>query len=289
MTSHTPERIVDTACRIGENPLWHPAERRLYWVDIPAGRLYRFDPTAGSHELCLETIPTGGFTIQADGSLLLFQARGAIALWRGGAPAVIFPEIPEERDTRFNDVIADPGGRVFGGTMGMKGRNGRLYRLDPDRRLHVILDDVGIPNGMGISPDRRRFYFTDSALRRIFVFDYDPAAGILSNRRVWLETPPGEGAPDGLTVDVEGGVWSARWNGSALYRYSPEGRELLRIELPARKVSSLTFGGEALDELYITTAVDKGSRAEEGPGAGALFRVRPGVTGLPEFPSRIGL
>jgi D-xylono/L-arabinono-1,4-lactonase len=288
MAPPRPEIVADCECHTGENPLWHPEERRLYWTDIPRGRLFRYNPATGANKLCHAGPPLGGFTIQADGALLLFMARGAIAIWRGGALEEIVPEIPAERATRFNDVIADPAGRVFAGTMGTPQRKGRLYRLDPDRSLHVILEDTVIPNGMAFTPDHRQMYYTDSSMRRIFRFDYDSRTGDISNRKVWLETPPGRGAPDGMTVDTEGCVWSARWNDSALYRYSPEGEELLRIPFPARKVSSVTFGGERLDELYITTALTDGTRAEEGAGAGAVFRFRPGVAGLPECRSRIG-
>jgi sugar lactone lactonase YvrE len=142
---------------------------------------------------------------------------------------------------------------------------------------------------MGFTPDRRRMYLTDSHFRRIYLFDYDRRTGALANRRTWLGTPEDRGEPDGLTVDSEGCIWSARWNGSAVYRYSPEGQEAGRIELPARKVSSITFGGETCEDLYVTTALDGGTRAAEGSGAGALFRCRPGVRGVPEFFSKVGM
>jgi D-xylonolactonase len=284
-----PELIADYACQIGENPLWHPLERRLYWTDIPAGALYRYDPAAGTHEQCYQGAPVGGFTIQADGSLLLFMARGAIARWRQGRLETIIAEIPAEVDGRFNDVIADPLGRVYCGTLSTPpgARPGRLYRLDTDGALHQVADGVGISNGMGFTPDRRGLYYTDSLARRIDRFDYDPSSGALTDRRAWLHTPPGAGEPDGLTVDALGCVWSARWDDSALYRYAPDGTEIQRIVFPARKVSSVAFGGDDLQEMYVTTALAGGSKAEEGPGAGALFRLRPGVAGLPEYFSRV--
>ena len=112
-----PELIADYACHTGENPLWHPTEKRLYWTDIPKGRLFRYDPAAGTHEPCYEGEAVGGFTVQADGALLLFMARGAVKTWRDSAMATVIEEIPDERDNRFNDVIADPAGRVFCGVM----------------------------------------------------------------------------------------------------------------------------------------------------------------------------
>jgi sugar lactone lactonase YvrE len=153
----------------------------------------------------------------------------------------------------------------------------------------MILDGLGTPNGMGFSPDHKRMYFTDSHARRIYLFDYDEETGAVSRQRVWLETPSDQGVPDGLTVDAQGFIWSARWNGSALFRYAPDGSETERIEFPAKKVSSVTFGGDTYEDLYVTTALTSGTRSSEGAGAGALFRLRPGVRGLPEFSSRVGL
>lgn len=282
-----PELIADYHCHVGENPLWHPLEQRLYWTDITRGTLFRYDPATGKHEQCHSGAPIGGFTVQADGALLLFMARGAIAQWRDGHLNYILDEIPDERESRFNDVIADPVGRVFCGTMPTPDRPGRLYRLDPDGGLQVILEGIGVSNGMGFTLDRRRMYFTDSAARSIYLFDYDEQTGGLTNQRVWLHTPEGAGVPDGMTVDAQGYVWSARWDGSALYRYTPEGVLERRIEFPAKKVSSVAFGGDELSDLYVTTALTDSTKAEEGAGAGALFRLRLGMRGLPEFFSRI--
>jgi D-xylono/L-arabinono-1,4-lactonase len=286
----TPELVADTRCALGEGPLWHPAERRVYWSDITAGHLYRYSPETGQHERCFSGAQVGGFTVQADGSLLLFMERGAIARWdpASGELKTLVEEIPEVRDSRFNDVAADPAGRVFCGTMGMPNRTGRLYRLDADGSLHIVLGGVGISNGIGFTPDHRRMYYTDTALSRIDVFDYDEATGALSSRRTFAEVPEGDGLPDGLTVDAEGGVWSARWDGRCLVRYTPDGREERRISFPARKVSSAAFGGPDAADLYVTTAGGD-DRATEGQGAGALFRLRPGVRGLPDFPSRVRL
>ena len=284
-----PELIADCLCHTGENPLWHPIERRLYWTDIPQGRLFRFDPATGGWEECYHGEPVGGFTLQADGALLLFMARGAIARWQAGRLEYLRRETDGEQDSRFNDVIADPRGRVFCGTMQTPARKGRLYRLDVDGSLHTVLDGVGTPNGMGFAPDRRKMYVTDSSVRRIYLFDYDETMGALTNQRIWLETPEDQGKPDGLTVDSQGFVWSARWNGSAVRRYTPDGVEVERIEFPAKKVSSVSFGGDDYKDLFVTTALTSGTRSSEGAGAGALFRLRPGVRGVPEFHSKVGM
>ena len=284
-----PELVAFPPCDLGENPLWHPLEQRLYWTDITRSRLFRYDPATRKHEQCYEGEEVGGFTIQADGALLLFMLRGRIAIWRGGELEIVVNEIPADREGRFNDVIADPAGRVFCGTLSLPvgARPGRLYRLDTDGSLHVVQEGVIVSNGMGFTPDRRQMYYTDSAKLSIYRFDYDENTGALTNQRVWLQVQEGVGVPDGMTVDAEGYVWSARWDGGALYRYTPEGVEVLRIPFPARKVSSAAFGGPDLSDLYITTALSGGSREAEGPGAGGLFRLRPGVRGLPEFFSRV--
>jgi sugar lactone lactonase YvrE len=285
-----PELIADTDCQTGENPLWHPLEGRVYWVDIPAGRLFRYDPVSGQHEMCFQAREAiGGFTVQADGALLLFMARGAICIWREGRPLeTVVAEIAVEREGRFNDVIADPEGRVFCGTMPVGERLGRLYRLDPDGTLTMLLDGIGCSNGMGFTPDRRHMYYTDSPRHEIYVFDYDAATGALSNQRVFVRTPETGGFPDGLTVDAEGYVWSARWDGGCLVRYAPDGREVLSVKFPARKVSSVIFGGPDYRDIYVTTANQEG-REREGCGAGALFRLRLGIQGVPEFFSRVWL
>lgn len=278
----TPQCLADYACQTGEGPLWNPFDRRLYWVDIPAGRLFRYDPATGSHEQCLQTDPIGGFTVQADGALALFMARGAVRLWREEFVGTVLEEIPAETDSRFNDVIADPQGRVFCGTMATAERGGRLYRLDPDGTLTCLLEGLGCPNGMGFTLDRRQMYFTDSGPRRIYRFDYDEGSGALANQTVVVTVPEGEGVPDGMAVDARGNLWSARWDGGCLVEYSPGGEELRRVDFPARKVSSVTFGGDNYEDLYVTTAGgdDKGS---EGPGAGGLFGLSVGVAGRAEF------
>ncbi|MFO8007178.1 MAG: SMP-30/gluconolactonase/LRE family protein [Candidatus Brocadiia bacterium] len=283
-----PELIADYECVTGEGPLWHPDEQQLYWVDIPTGRMFRYCPATGLHEQCYEGRPIGGFTLQRDGALLLFMDRGTVATWRDGEVEVIIEEVPEERETRFNDVIADPEGRVFCGTMPTKDRLGRLYRLDPDGTLTVLLHDIGCSNGMGFTPDGSGMYYTDSGQREIYLFDYERPTGRLSNRRVFVRTPDDEGVPDGMAVDAEGCVWSARWDGGCVARYSPEGEEVGRIEFPARKVSCVTFGGEGYGDMYVTTAGGT-DKAANGPAAGALFRVDAGVAGVPEFRSRVGL
>ena len=163
-----PELIANYECVTGEGPLWHPQEQRVYWADIPKGKLFRYDPKTGQHELFFDSgAVIGGFTFQDDGSILLFMDRGAVKLLRDGKLETIIEEIPDERESRFNDVFADPEGRVFCGTMPTPTRQGRLYRLDPDRTLTLVLEGITCSNGMGLTLDRKQLYYTDSMVKKI--------------------------------------------------------------------------------------------------------------------------
>jgi D-xylonolactonase len=153
--------------------------------------------------------------------------------------------------------------------------------------MHKVIDDIGCSNGMGLTLDRKQLYYTDSEAHEIYLFDYDAGTGELSNRRIFVKHGREHGLPDGMTVDAQGYVWSAHWDGNCLIRYSPQGEEVSRIPFPARKVSSVTFGGDDYADIYVTTAGGD-NKPVEGQGAGALFRLRiPGVRGLPEYYSRV--
>ena len=285
-----PELIADYSCVTGEGPLWHPMESRVYWADIPEGRLFRYNPYTRAHEQIYDGREVGGYTIQSDGSLLLFMDRGSVAVFRDGDLDFVVEELPDELDNRFNDVIADPAGRVFCGTMpSPSGRPATLYRMDADGSITPVQENLGLCNGMGFTTDLKSMYFTDSLAHEIYIFDYDMESGEISNRRTFVRTPDDDGTvPDGMTVDAEDHVWSARWDGSALYRFAPDGTEVARIDFPAKKVSSVIFGGRDLTDMYVTTAGGN-DKPNEGPGAGALFRLNLGIRGKPEFLSRVGM
>lgn len=290
-----PELIADYQCHTGEGPLWHPSQRRLYWADIPTGRMFRYDPNSGKHEQFYDGDVVGGFTIQADGSLLLFMARGRVASWRDSELTDIIDELPGEEGNRFNDVIADPAGRVFCGTMPLEPHRGgemagTLYRLDTDGSVTTVLTGLGISNGMGFTPDLKGMYFTDTETRKIYLFDYDESTGQITNQRVLFETPEAAGfGPDGMTVDAEGYIWSAQYAGSALYRYSPDGVKESRVDFPtAKNTTSVIFAGDGYTDMYVTTGGGQ-DRTANGPEAGGLFRLKPGVAGRPEFLSKVCL
>ena len=278
--------LGDIRCELGENPLWHGAEKCLYWTDIPAGRIYRYDPNSGVVEKVFEGGVVGGFTIQADNTLLLFMEGGQIAQLKNGKINTLIEEIPDERTTRFNDVIADPRGRVFCGTMPTAERPGRLYRLDTDGKLNKLVEGIGCSNGLAFSPDCRHLYYTDSHAYVIYRFEYSEKTGDIANQEIFIRCLEADGYPDGLTRDSEGYLWSARWGGGCVIRYSPEGIEERRIPFPAKLVTSLTFGGPNFSETYVTTARDAGV-SDLDPHSGAVFRLSTGIRGVAEFPSRI--
>ncbi|MFW6060517.1 MAG: SMP-30/gluconolactonase/LRE family protein, partial [Phycisphaeraceae bacterium] len=263
---------------------------KLYWTDIPTGRLFRYDPASDQAEQIYEGRPVGGFTFQEDGALLLFRDHGNVVVWRDGKEVrTIIDEIPDERGTRFNDVFADPEGRVFCGTMPLpEQRAGRLYRLDPDGSCHLLLENIACSNGMDLTPDGTQFYYTDSGARTIYLFDYDRATGNLTNQRPFLEVPEDAGLPDGMTVDATGDIWNARFNGGCVCHITADGSLAEKIDLPAKQITSLIFAGDDYTDLYITSAGAQ-NKPDTGAHAGALFHFRPGVQGKPEHASRIGL
>ena len=282
----SPVVVADFACHTGEGPLWHPAEQRLCWTDIPAGRLFRYEPASGSQEQCLSGRLVSALTIQTDGTFLLFGMNGSITHCERTIELV--NQIPTEVGTRFNDVEVDPIGRVICGTMPSPTHPGRLYRLNLDRTLDVLLDGVDISNGIGFSADQRTMYYSESNVGLIHAFDYDVGSGSLSNRRIFAQVARQDGLPDGLIVDADDNIWSARWDGWCIVKYSPDGAIIDRLDFPVPKVSSLTFGGPKLTDLYVTTA--GGNQKEvDGPLAGALFVVRDAGLGAADYLSRIVL
>ncbi len=286
----TLEPLADYGCHTGEGPLYHPKENAVYWTDIPNGRLFRYNLTTAQHEAFEIGRPVGGFTLQEDGQFLLFMDQGAIAFWQPGKDLNYFVElISDEVETRFNDVFTDTAGRVYCGTMPTQKRAGRLYRINEEGVLTKLLDGIGCSNGMGLSLDRKYLYYTDSTARIIYRFAYDKVVGNIARKRVLIQTEEGGGVPDGMTVDAKGNIWSARWDGSCLVGYTPQGREFTRIPFPVKKVSSVIFGGPNYDQMFVTTAGGQ-QKDTDGELAGALFRLTiPGVTGVPEFASRICL
>lgn len=281
-----PTVVANYECELGEGVLWDPDRERLYWCDITQGRIFQYNPGVDAHEQLFDGGVVGGFTVQTDGSLLLFMGGGTVKRWKEGSTTTVIDKLPAESDSRFNDVVADPRGRVFCGTMPTDTRGGRLYRLDTDGTITELWDDLEIPNGMGFSPNEEVFYLVESEPALVHAFDYDPKTGSLSNRRVFADTADHVGVPDGLTVDADGYVWTARWDGASVVRYAPDATIDFRFELPVPYVTSLCFGGPSLDDVYVTTARWETEKADDSL-AGALFRFTPPSTGKIEYASSV--
>lgn len=269
---------VDYPCETGESPLWDGERGRLYWIDIYGGLVLWYAPASDDHGVAYAGGTLGGLTLQRDGSLLLFGEAGRVVRLAGDERTTVVDSVQRDDHTRYNDCIADPRGRVFCGTKGTEEGPGRLYRLDTDGSLTLVVDDLGLSNGMGFTPDRAGFYHTDSTAGRIYRFDYDESTGELANREVFVDASGEAGMPDGLTVDADGHVWSARYGAGCIVQYAPSGAELWRLEVPVDRPTSVAFGGEGLTDLYVTTA--GGADPDAAADAGALFRVDLDVRGV---------
>jgi sugar lactone lactonase YvrE len=280
------EPLANAHCDTGENPLWDAEKRLVYWEDIPNGRVFRLNVDTLEWGKIYDGPLVGGFTLQEDGRLLLFRENEYGILQDDGSVQSlaqgVFPETG-----RFNDVMADPFGGVLAGTMGKeRGLNGGLFHFAADGTATELWTGTGCANGMGYSPDRKTFYWTNTTAKTIFAFDHDISNGHLSNARAFVQVPIGEGSPDGMAVDSNGEIWSARWGGSGIFHYDAQGKFIEKIELPVERVSSLIFGDDDLQTLYITTA---GGKDDSDTADGTLYRVRVNVKGQNEYRSRIGI
>jgi len=285
MNRYTLRALVNEHCDTGENPYWDRKTGLVYWTDIPRGKVFRYNPQTAQHAVIYEGDPVGGFTMQANGRLLLFRVNDFSELQPDGTVKLL-RHFHEEGVPRFNDVIADPEGRVFAGTMGATKESGGLYLVQRDGTVERLFSGTGCSNGMAFTADLKTFYWTCSTRKKIFQFDYDQATGAIQNERLFYHaTDPAEGTPDGLTIDQMGNIWSARWGGSGIYKISPQGKVLDKIEFPVKRVSSVTYGGLELDRFYVTTAAGKNPETEAD---GTLYEVTGDLgCGLPEFESRI--
>ena len=288
-SQHEVELALDARSDLGEGPSWDAATQRLLWVDIPAGAVHRLDPRSGEDERFDVGQPVGAAVPAADGRIALAVSDGFAMLDTAtGAIERIADVEADQPDTMMNDGKCDPAGRFWAGTKDAAGSRpvGALYRLGIDRSPTRILTGVAISNGLGWSPDGSTMYYIDSPTHRIDAFAFDAASGDASDRRTFLELPEELGLPDGMTVDEEGFLWVAFWDGAAIRRFDPKGRMHTEVALPVRRVTSCAFGGPDLSELFVTSARDGLSDPElaEQPLAGGVFRIEPGVRGLPTRP-----
>jgi len=281
----TLELVADARATLGEGPVWDEVRGVLWWVDITAGQVRRFDPNAGDDRAVDVGSPVGAVALRRGGTLLAALADGLGTLDPdGGSLRTLLPLGGDEGRLRCNDGKCDATGRFWVERMALDAAPGAgaLLRVDPDLTVSTHLTGLTIPNGLGWSPDGRTMYFVDSTWREVRAYPYDPATGTMGDGRILARLPDDGSVPDGLTVDEEGHLWVSRWGGSCVVRVAPDGSVVDRIELPVTRVTSCTFGGRDLGDLYITTArggADAADLARE-PLAGGLFRCRPGVRGM---------
>jgi sugar lactone lactonase YvrE len=272
--------VLDARARLAEGPLWDPMAACLRWVDITRGQVHRFDPAAGTDTWFDVGEDVGTVAVREAGGLVLATTTGLYTCADDGSARSLLHEVATDPPGgRFNDGKADPWGRFWAGTM-LDGHDeaAGFYRLDPDGSLHQILTGVSCSNGLGWSPDGTTMYYIDTKTGGVDAFDHDPATGAVTARRRFADVD--RGWPDGLTVDADGTVWVALWDGWGLRRFAPDGRLLATVEVPAQRVTSCAFGGPDLSTLYVTTA-RAGLRDFAGQQhAGALFACTPGVVGM---------
>jgi sugar lactone lactonase YvrE len=272
------EQVTDPVAYHAEGPVWSPQWGGLRWVDMLAGDVLSLEADGSVGRRHVASV-VAVLRPRRGGGAVLGVERG-FALDDPDGSLTTLPEVWSSDAVRMNEGGCDPDGRFYCGSMAYDQHPGAasVYRLDPDLTVHTVLTDVTISNGLEWTPDGSRAYYNDTATHSISVFDYDHDSG-LHNRRTFAEVPHG-GLPDGLTVDSEGGVWTAIADGGCVHRYRPDGVLDEVLDVPARKVTACTFGGEGLDELFITTSRE-GLQEGEDPLAGSLFRARVEVPGLP--------
>ena len=272
---------------LGECTLWDDRERVLWWVDIRAPALKRYDPSTGVvHALTLGEF-IGSFGLTRVGGMVAGMKSGLYLLdsSTGALDLLAAPE-KELAQNRFNDGRCDRAGRFWAGTMidGPRAPVGSLYRLDPNGTCTRVRDRLNVPNSIAWSPDDRTMYFADTHVSMLWAYDYDLERGTMRNERVFADCSNRPGRPDGSCVDAEGCLWNAEYGGGRVVRYRTDGRIDQVVELPVSNVTCCCFGGDQLDVLYISTARQRMTpeQLEREPLAGGLFACRPGAVGLPE-------
>ena len=275
------DSLIHCANILGEGPLWHPAEQKLYWIDIDLGLIQTLEPITAQRQTFNVGKKLGCYAFRQEGGLILATASG-FAFWdaAGGTRQDLVSIYPPDSPLMMNDGRVDLAGRFWAGSKGPHGM-ASLFRLDPDLRLQQILSGVTISNGIDWSPDGCWCYYTDSGENRLHRFRFDLENGTLSDRQVFFH--PGQGTPDGLTVDSAGNIWTALWDGWKVVQLSPEGDLMQEIELPVSRPTAVALGGSDLRTLFITSARADLSPADLAaqPLAGDLFSVRVETPGKP--------
>lgn len=280
------EIALDVKANLGECPRWDEKTQRLYWIDINAFELHRFDPATGQNETLTFKEEIGCFSLRKDKGFVLAMRSGFFFLddWNTDIRAIVDPEEGLDKN-RFNDGRCDAQGRLIAGSYyPPKDHDGaNLWSLGADLKAAKLSDGLLTSNGAAFSPDNKTFYFSDTPKHVIYKYDYDLSTGEISNGGVFHQFPHGNGRPDGASVDVEGCYWTALYEGGRIARLNPKGEIVEEIEVPATCPTMVTFGDEDLKTLYITTV---GNRSEdelkEYPHSGAILKVRVDVPGMVE-------
>ena len=278
----TARPVTPAVAEHGEGPVWHPSFDGVRWVDMQAGDILELAGTEDVRRTHVGTV-AACFRPRRDGGIVLADQRGFVLLDEAMQVERRLPDVWDDPGIRMNEGAADPAGNFWAGSMAYDQTPGAgaLYRLAPDLSVEKVLDGVTVSNGFGFSPDGVRAYYVDTPTRKIDVFDH--RGGTLSGRRTALRIVEGPGSPDGLTVDAEGCVWVAAWDGGAVRRWTPAGELDRTVEVPAARTTACAFGGADLGDIYITTATTglDPDRLAEQPLAGSVF-VLPGAgPGLP--------
>lgn len=265
------ECLVTEESQLAEGPVWNRTSGEFFWVDIPSGKVFASDLTGSTRLIRQHAMPVGSIVLTENGELLASTPVG-LADERGEVRA---PLRQTACDVRTNDGKADPAGRFVCGTMTVGDpppASGRLWSIASGEPT-LIVESATIPNGLAWSGDGRVLHWIDTPTQKVFAFDYDLESGVLSNRRTHIAIPAEWGAPDGMTIDADGRLWIAMWAGSSVRAF--EGSKCVeKVEVPARLVTSVAFGGPKLDQLVITAA------SVDGSAEGSLFHHPPGCNGL---------
>lgn len=287
MVGESPAKLVaDVHAVLGEGPVWVARRQALFWVDIKGRKIFRLSG-GGLTEWdtpfrigVLHPRESGGFIAGTEHGIAHVELES-------GRFELLFDPEEDRPSNRFNDGKIDRHGRFFAGTMddGEQAASGAFYRIDKSLLCTRVDDGYRVTNGPAFSPDGRTMYANDSALQLTYVFDL-ASDGTPANRRVFARFDEREGYPDGMTVDAEGCLWIAFWDGWCVRRLSPEGERLAEYRLPVARPTSCAFGGLMLDRLFVTSAsigLSDEERAQQ-PNAGGLFILHTGVSGIAELP-----
>ncbi|BAU15233.1 SMP-30/gluconolaconase/LRE domain-containing protein [Leptolyngbya sp. NIES-3755] len=286
----TVQIVVDARARLGECPVWNVDRQQLFWVDVYNHRVHQFDLATSQDRFFDVGDAACAIALSSENRLLIaLRDRLAFLNIESGEITPFYQFKFPYPNTRCNDGKSDSKGRFWIGTISEAPKQAELYRYDPDGSIRVMETELTISNGLGWSPDQSTFYLTDSIQHQIYAYDFDVEAGTIQNRRTLIDLSEEEVEPDGLSIDTEGNLWTALWNGWCIACFDASGQELKRIKLPVQRPTSLTFGGSELHDLYITTASVGLSQKEiqQQVSAGDLFRLATDSSGMPSFISSI--